>query len=446
MPNRIDPRRFPDFTDKRAIDRHMDRLDASGVSRRDFLALASAGAVASAAAASLGLPSVAVASPDGKLAFLTAFYRNEYNIILDKAFGDATKDLGFAYTALDGNFDSQLQLNQFEQQSAAGIQSAIFNLADGSPLRRIAKTAQDNKIYVGNVWDTLSWFTPFEAGDYYTLYAVPEEFAAHRAVTVELLKAVTEKFGGGDIVGVTGQPGNWTDIARSRGRDDAFKDFPKTKLVDQLPGRWNREDSLKATEDLLSRHKNIVGVVAQNDDVAQGVIAALNAAGLRPGEDVLVVGADGTSGGAKAIEKGAQLATSANSPAYAAGIFAGRIYDVTHGWRPRASERLLNWRSLTATKANISGYLKRYVDNDGVKPFDYRKISKVLHPDDWDPQADVYPLDIDRHWEGIPKPDGWTYPAAYADAKASGEHEKVKAEYADHYKIKFDGPSPNKRT
>ncbi|MDQ0391343.1 sugar ABC transporter substrate-binding protein [Labrys monachus] len=440
----LTPPPLPDFSDKRVVDRHMDRLDTTGVSRRDFLALASAGAAAAVAAATMGLPSVAVASPDGKLAFLTAFYRNEYNVILDKAFADATKDLGFGgYTALDGNFDSQLQLNQFEQQEAAGIQSAIFNLADGSPLRRIAKGAQDNKIYVGNVWDTLSWFTPFEAGDYYTLYAVPEEFAAHRAVTVELLKAVTEKFGGGEIIGVTGSPGNWTDIARSRGRDDAFKDFPKTRLVDQLPGKWNREDALKATEDLLSRHKNVVGVVAQNDDVAQGVIAALNAAGLRPGEDVLVVGADGTSGGVKSIAKGTQLATSANSPAYAAGLFAGRIYDVTHGWQPRASERLLNWRSLTTTKENVAGYLKRFVDNEGVKPFDYRKISKVLHPDDWDPQADVYPLDIDKHWEGIAKPEGWTYPKAYTDAKSSGEFERVRAEYADHHKIKFDGPSPN---
>ena len=154
----------------------------------------------------------------------------------------------------------------------------------------------------------------------------------------------------------------------------------------------------------------MVGVVAQNDDVAQGVIAALNAAGVRPGEDVLVVGADGTSLGAKSIDKGTQLATSANSPAYAAAIFAGRIYDVTHGWRPSAPERLLNWRSLTTTKANVGGYLARYVNNNGVKPFDYRKISKVLHPSDWDPQADVYPLDIDKHWAGIPKPDGWSYP------------------------------------
>ncbi len=87
----IDPRRFPDFTSRKVVDRHMERLDSHGVSRREFLALASAGAAAAAGAAALGLPSVAVADPGGKLAFLTAFYRNEYNLIVDKAFESTSK-------------------------------------------------------------------------------------------------------------------------------------------------------------------------------------------------------------------------------------------------------------------------------------------------------------------------------------------------------------------
>ncbi len=399
---------LPDLSDRKVVGRHLERLDTTGVSRRDFLALASAGAAAAAGASALGLPNVAVAAPSGKLALLTAYYRNEYNAIADKAFNSASKAFGVSYTVLDGNFDSQLQLNQFEQQAVAGTSAAIFNLADGSAIRRIAKTASANKIFVGNVWGTLAWYTPFDADEYYALYAVPDEVAAHRGVTQVLLETVTTKFGGGDIIGVTGVPGHLTDIARSRGRDEAFREFPKTRLVGELPGKWNREDSWKATEDLLTRNKNVVGVVAQNDDVAQGVIAALRA------------------------------------PAYVAGLFTARIYDVTHGWVPRASERLQYWRSITTTKDNVSAYLERYVDNKGVEPFDYRKISKVLHPTDWDPQAEITPLDIDHEWGAVAKPDGWPYPKAYLDAKNNGEWDKVKAEYAEHYKIKFDGPSPVK--
>ena len=438
------PRWMRDLDDPKAVGRHMERLDTHGVSRRDFLAMASAGAAASAFAAAAGMPNVALASGNGKLAFISAFMSNEYNQILNGAFESATKALDFSYTGLDSQFDGERQFNQFEQQVTSGVQAGIFNLADGGTIRGVSRLAEENKVWVANVWDSLPWFTPFEASDYWTLYTVPEEFEAHRAVTAKLLAAVTEKFGGGDIVGVTGTNGNLTDLQRSRGRDDAFRDFPKTRLVDTLPGKWNREDSLKATEDLLTRHPGLKGVVAQNDDVAQGAIAAIQAAGLRPGEDILVVGADGTSLGAQAIRDGKQLATSGNSPAYAAAILTGRIYDVSHGWVPRASERLLNWRSLTVTAENVEAYIERYVDTNGLDPFDYRKISKVLHPDDWDPQAEVFPLDVDKAWAGVDRPEGWEYPAPYLAARDNGEWDQLRAEYADHYKIKFDGPSPHK--
>jgi ABC-type sugar transport system substrate-binding protein len=439
------PSTLPDLTQVRRIDRHMDRLDCQGISRRDFLSVASAGLAATAAAGAMGRSSVAVAAPSGKLAYLAWTTRVEYMVQAGKAIDAATKALGLSYTLLDGQFDSQRQFNQFEQQIAAGTQTIIVHASDGSGLRREAQLAGENKAYFANVWATLPWFTPFDASEYYTLYAVPEEFSAHRGVTVELLKAVTERFGGGNIIGVTGVPGFSTDTVRSRGRDAAFKDFPKTRLVGQLPGNFNREDSLKATEDLLSRYKNVVGVVAQNDDVAQGVIAALRENGLQPGKDVLVVGADGTTEGATAIKNGQQLATSANIPAFFGAMFTARLFDVTHGWKPRAAERMLYWHSVTTTKDNVDIYLERYVHNGGVEPFDYRLMSKVLHPTDWDPQAEVFPLDIDAEWAGIPKPQGWTYPKAYLEAKTNGEWDAVTKEYKQHYRIPFFGPSPNKR-
>ena len=94
------------------------------------------------------------------------------------------------------------------------------------------------------------------------------------------------------------------------------------------------------------------------------------------------------------------------------------------------------------TSDNVDPYLARYVNNDGVEPFDYKKMSKVEHPDDWDPQAELFPMDIDLEWGGIPKPDGWEYPEAYVTARESGD--AVRKEYADHYKIDFFGPSPMK--
>ena len=53
MPKKINPKLFPNYSERRVVDRHMSELDTHGISRRDFLRLASAGAVASATAVSL---------------------------------------------------------------------------------------------------------------------------------------------------------------------------------------------------------------------------------------------------------------------------------------------------------------------------------------------------------------------------------------------------------
>jgi ribose transport system substrate-binding protein len=444
MSRKLDQRQFPNFENRRVVDAHMEKLDVHGISRREFLSFASASAVASVTGLSLGFPSVALADTKGKIAHLMMTLQMEYTNNADAGAHGAAQALGLDIASLDGQLDSGRQLNQFEEQVTAGANAILVHAPDGGSIRRIAQLANENKVWFDNTWGTLAWFTPFEAGDYYTLYAVPEEFSAHKAVTAEVCKAVVAAFGGGAVVGVTGIEGNSTDLIRTRGRDAALKDFPQIKFAGQLPGKWNREDSQKAMEDLLSRFPDIKGVVAQNDDIADGCIAALRAANLKPGQDVFVSGADGTSLGAELIKKGELIATSANVPQYMGALLTTRLYDVLNGWRPRASERLLNWRSVTMTKDNVGVYLARYVESKDVAPFDYRKMSKVLHPNDWDPQAEVFPIDIDLEWGGIPKPEGWSYPEAYVKARDSGEAEAVRKEYADHYKINFFGPSPMK--
>ena len=446
MAKRLNPKWFPDYSSKSVVTKYMDALDCHGVSRRQFLSLASYGAVAAATAASFGIPAVAIADESGKIAHLVMTKRLEYCVNADAGAHQSAHDLGMSITSLDGQLDSGRQLNQFQQEIAAGVKGVMLHAPDGGSIKRIAQLANKDKIWLDNTWGTLPWFTPFEAGEYYTMYAVPEEFSAERNVTEELCKAVMQKFGGGNVVGVTGVEGNTTDLIRSRGRDAAIKKYPKIKLVGQLPGKWNREDSQKAMEALIARYPKFVGVVAQNDDVADGCMAALRAAGMRAGTDVFVCGADGTTHGAEAIKQGRLLATSANVPAYMGALLSTRLYDVMHGWKPRDAERMMNWHSVTMTKANVDAYISRYVKNGDVEPFNYRLMSKVLHPKDWDPQAELTPMDIDVEWGGIPKPKGWSYPAAYVKSRKSGEAKAVRDEYARHNKIKLFDASPMKKS
>jgi ABC-type sugar transport system substrate-binding protein len=435
---------FPDLTDRRVIDDQMGRLDTHGVSRREFLKFMSASAAVSGGAAAMGYPSIAVADSDTGLAYLTAFMRNEWNQLMDKGTREACKAFGFNYSAFDSDLSSAQQANQFEQQMVQGVNGIILNLADGGLIRRMSQQAETSQIYLANLWDSQPWFTPFDASKYWTLLAGTDDIEAIGNSTSMLCQRILDEYGGGKVAAVGGNPGSTLSILRTEARNRVFPDFPEIEFVGELPGNWNREDSLQAAEALLSRHSDIRGFVAHNDDVALGILAALRIRGLQAGKDVYVASSDCTSEAARLIKRGEMLVSPSVSGEYSGGLCTARMYDVMNGWEATDSERIMCWVAPLVHADNVDVYLARYVDNGNAPAFNYRKMSKVLHPDDWDPQQALRPWDLENLWGVLPEWDNYDPPAAYKAAKANGEWERITALYADHYKIKALEPLPLK--
>jgi ribose transport system substrate-binding protein len=233
--------------------------------------------------------------------------RLQHCLTVSKAVEHATAALGIASTSADAELNSEHQLDHYEQLAAAsGLNGVIFNAPDGGNLKRIAKLAGEQKIWLANVWATLPWFTPFDASEYYTYYADPDDCNASKEITTKLLTEIKAKTGkGGKMIGLTGIPGFITDILRTRGRDDAIKAFPEFQLVDDLPGNFNMEDSNKAAQDLLTRHPDALGIYATNDEGAAGAVAALKIPEMKAGENLLIGSAgDGNPEAAAAIKRG----------------------------------------------------------------------------------------------------------------------------------------------
>lgn len=90
--------RFPDFSNKKIVDQHLDRLNSRGVSRRDFVSLMSAGAAVGALARAVGLPTAAVAAPSGKIAYMYFSSRLQYCLTVSKAVENTTAALGLGFT------------------------------------------------------------------------------------------------------------------------------------------------------------------------------------------------------------------------------------------------------------------------------------------------------------------------------------------------------------
>lgn len=78
------------------------------------------------------------------------------------------------------------------------------------------------------------------------------------------------------------------------------------------PANFDRAQGLDVATNLLESNPEVTGIFAENDEMALGALQAL---GDRAGEEVFVVGFDGTGDALTAIEEGSMVATIAQQPA-----------------------------------------------------------------------------------------------------------------------------------
>lgn len=111
----------------------------------------------------------------------------------------------------------------------------------------------------------------------------------------EFAKAMGQK---GEYVELFGNPTDNNAGVRSEGYKTVLSQYPGMKNVGKETANWDRAQGKDKMDSLLQAHPNIKGVIAGNDEMALGAIAALKAAGRT---DVIVGGFDGNSDAAAAI-------------------------------------------------------------------------------------------------------------------------------------------------
>lgn len=90
---------------------------------------------------------------------------------------------------------------------------------------------------------------------------------------------MVKKLGGkGNIVILTGIPCT-VDTDRVNAAKEVFAAAPGIKILDQQPAMWSREKGLSVMENMLSKHRKIDAVWAQDDDILMGAIQAIKEAG-----------------------------------------------------------------------------------------------------------------------------------------------------------------------
>lgn len=112
--------------------------------------------------------------------------------------------------------------------------------------------------------------------------------------------------GKAQIAELQGTPGSAPANDRYKGFREAIASHPGMKIIMSQTGDFTRAKGKEVMEAFLKspEGKNITALFAHNDDMALGAIQAIEAAGLRPGKDIIIVSIDGVKDAFEAMAEG----------------------------------------------------------------------------------------------------------------------------------------------
>jgi len=272
-------------------------------SRRTIaLALAAGLAVFPLAACNRSSPSTsATGSTAKKITLAVSTLNNPFFVSLkDGAVAEAAA-AGVTLNVVDAQNDAATQANQLANAQSQNVQAVIVNPVDSDGAGAPVKALNTAKIPVIAVDRTVN-------GAKVDSFIASDNVAGGKQAAAELGKALGGK---GEIIVLQGTAG--TSAARDRGRGftEGMKALPGIKIVATQTANFDRAQGLDVTTNLLQAHPGVVGIFAQNDEMALGAIKAL---GAKAGKAVKLCAFDGTADGVAAVKAGTLNCTVAQLP------------------------------------------------------------------------------------------------------------------------------------
>jgi ABC-type sugar transport system substrate-binding protein len=129
--------------------------------------------------------------------------------------------------------------------------------------------------------------------------------------------------GKANIVELSGTSGASVTADRGKGFRDEIAKHPEMKIIQTQTGDFNRAKARDVMQNIIqAKGKEITAVYAHNDEMALGAIQALEAAGMKPGTEVLIISVDGQKTALQAIIDGKMNVTIESNPRFGPLAFA----------------------------------------------------------------------------------------------------------------------------
>ncbi|MGB4779842.1 substrate-binding domain-containing protein [Microbacterium sp.] len=269
------------------------------------------GVLASVAAASMLLAGCSApaepsttSSEDGSFTVLLALSTldNPYFITLEEGAQAAADEAGITLETVDAQNDPATQANQLADAITQEYDLVIINSVDqDAAINPVADlvAAGIPVIAVDNTVNT----------DQLTTTVASDNVLGGEMAAEALGAAVGES---GQVAILRGLSGDSSSVARYEGFTTGIEKFADIEVVATQTADYDRALGLDVTTNILQANPDVVGIFAENDEMALGAIEAL---GDRAGTEVFVVGFDGTDDGIAAIKAGTLYASIAQQAA-----------------------------------------------------------------------------------------------------------------------------------
>jgi ribose transport system substrate-binding protein len=338
----------------------------------------------------------------------------------------AAAALGMGVHYENYNFDNAKQLASFQNVTNLDLKAVITSANSAATSPSLMRLCQRQQAYGINTWSNQPFDTPLDVGDYYLNYFETATDTGFEALCTYLF---TELGGSGKVIHISGVAGNLSSDRRDMGVDRALKKFPNIEMVARQYGGYSRVTTTPAVENLLTAHPDVKAIICQNDDSAMGALSVLKKRGIK----ALVTGGDGVPEFLDAIAAGDGFATMVHSGPWLGAASVARIYDAINGVKLDPLERMLRFEGFVCNTPEAATAYKKLMFSGNGFPFDYKKMSRFLHPDDWDMQHAITPIVPEDYWSHLEKdrPKGYEFPKPYRNA-TEADYQKIQAMYKQH--------------
>ena len=292
--------------------------------------------VAAAVAAGMMASMTAVAHADITIGFSQIGQESDWRTANTDDVCKAIEDHeGWELVYSDGQQKQENQIQALRNFITQGVDYILFTGVVTTGWDEVLKEVNENEIplilldRIPDCADSIDYVAAF-GGDF------PLEGRRQIQWAGEYLKSLGRDGEDVNVAIMEGTTGSDAQVGRTQGNEAALADYPFMKVVAQNTGNFTRAEGQALMESWLKSVDKIDVLIAQNDDMALGAIDAIKAAGLVPGQDIIIVGCDSVKAAFEAIVAGDMNCTVECTPLYGSflvptieALEAGETFDKT---------------------------------------------------------------------------------------------------------------------